>query len=116
LPAKKAFQFQEGRSVTRPFVIARAMSGLALRDPARDREQRAASGVALEERAFFSAEDFFKSMRMHHETVTHHMIRIFPIEESLAKYPEIFPLKEDGQRFVPASRAKGEGSGGFLSL
>jgi len=112
LPPRKTVELKEGRSVARPFVVARVMSGLAARDPARDRKQRPTSGVAMEERGFFSAEDFFKSMRMHHESVTHNMIHIFPIEESLAKHPEIFPLKEDGQRFVPATRAKGEGAGG----
>jgi len=116
LPPQKTFELKEGRSVVRPFVVARVMSGLVPRDPARDRKQRATSGVAMEERAFFSAEDYFKSMRMHNESVTHNMIQIFPIEESLAKHPEIFPLKEDGQRFVPATRAKGEGTGGNNSF
>ncbi|MBM3892389.1 MAG: DUF4838 domain-containing protein, partial [Verrucomicrobia bacterium] len=116
LPPRKSVELKEGRSVARPFVVARVMTGLVLRDPARDRTPRATSGVAREERAFFSAEDFFKSMRMHHESVTHNMIHIFPIEESLAKHPEIFPMQEDGKRFVPATRAKGEGTGGKNSF
>jgi hypothetical protein len=116
LPPRRMFELKEGRSVVRPFVVARVMTGLVLRDPSRDRKERPTSGVAMEERAFFASEDFFKSMRFHNESVTHAMIHIFPIEESLAKHPQIFPLQEDGQRFVPATRAKGEGTGGANSF
>ena len=112
VPPRRAFVLKEGRLSVRPFVFGRVMSGLVLQDPAGERKPRAASGVAAQERSFFSAGDFFKSMRMHQEAVTHNMIRIFPIEESLKNWPEIFPRMEDSQPFVPDARARGEGTGG----
>ena len=59
------------------------------------------TGVARRQRNFFLVEDFFKSLRFHPGTVHHNMRNIFAVEESKARHPEIFPLDEQGSRFIP---------------
>jgi len=102
LPKRTSFCLEAGNHRVEPWVVARVMSGLVLRD--RDSigaKRREMDGVLQKQRAFFLAEDFFKSLRLHQESVTHNMIKIFPVEECRAKYPDVFPMEEDGTRFVP---------------
>ncbi len=113
LPKQKSFQLKEGNRRIRPWVVARVLSGIVLRD--RDAAlpmQRELAGVVREQRSFFLADDFFKSLRLHQEAVTHNMIKIFPVEECRTKYPDLFPMADDGTRFVPqlkdSSRAGGK--------
>jgi len=102
VPKQRSFRLEEGSQRVRPWVVARVLSGIVLRDrnavPLRQREL---AGVVREQRSFFLADDFFKSLRLHQEAVTHNMIKIFPVEECRAKYPDLFPMMDDGTRFVP---------------
>ena len=108
MPKRTLFRLETGKHRVEPWVVARVMSGLVLRD--RDSigaKRRGMAGVLQKERAFFLAEDFFKSMRLHPEAVTHNMIKIFPVEECRAKYPDLFPMNDDGTHFVPQLKESG---------
>jgi hypothetical protein len=104
LPKKKAFRLKEGTERISPWVIARAISGLSLSDPRRRKRDLPNHGVVREQRGFFMAPDYFRSLRLHPGTVSHNMIKIFPVEECKASHPEVFPLKENGERFIPAEK------------
>lgn len=113
LPKQKSFHLKEGNRRVRPWVAARVLSGIVLRDRhAALAKQRDLAGVVREQRSFFLADDYFKSLRLHQEAVTHNMIKIFPVEECRAKYPRLFPMTDDDTRFVPqlkeSSRAGGK--------
>ncbi len=102
VPKQKSFRPEEGNQRVRPWVVARVLSGVVPRDRnSVPRKHRELAGVVREQRSFFLADEFFKSLRLHQEAVTHNMIKIFPVEECRAKYPDLFPMKDDGTRFVP---------------
>jgi len=108
LPKRKSFRLKEGGRRACPWVVARVLSGIVLRDRnAAPLKHRELAGVVREQRSFFLADDFFKSLRLHQEAVTHNMIKIFPVEECRAKYPDLFPMKADGTRFVPQLKESG---------
>lgn len=112
LPKQNSFRLEEGNQRIRPWVVARVMSGIVLRDRNAVRlKHRELAGVVREQRSFFLADDFFKSLRLHQEAVTHNMIKIFPVEECRAKYPDLFPMKDDGTRFVPQLKESGRSGG-----
>lgn len=87
-----------------PAVASRAYTGLELRGI--DAARLPNEGVVMDERGYFKADDALKSRRMRFLIYSSHaMIRIFPIEESKKRHPEIFPTK-DGQRWFPPEDPK----------
>ena len=113
LPKERSIQLEAGTESVSPWIIARVMSGLLFRDgtPA-SHASRAMTGVLRDQRAFFLADDYFKSLRLYPGSVTHNMIRIFPVEECKGNYPELFPIGDDGIRFVPGIKGQSQRGGG----
>jgi hypothetical protein len=65
----------------------------------------------MDERAFFLADDYFKSLRLHPGTVHHHMINLFPVERTVRETPEVLPVLADGSRFVPQPKRRDAAGG-----
>lgn len=112
LPEPSPIRLEEGLYRQRPFATSRAISGLVLRTSAspRMRDVRR-DGVLQEQRGFFLADDYFKTLRLGGGTVTHAMNHIFPVFECQELHPEIFPKHPDGTPFVPEASERGAGDG-----
>ena len=112
LPKESTFSLKDGTTENEPWVFARAMSGLLLREGGlRHSPAQRQSGVLMEERGFFLAGDYFKSLRLRGQSITHNMNHLFPVEECLASHPEVLPKQMDGTPFVPQTKQRG-GDGG----
>jgi hypothetical protein len=101
-PKSDSFYLAERTIQREPAVVGRALSGLLLRDDAPpDRGKVPVSGVLRENREFFLASDYFKSLRMRAGSVTHNMLHLFPAAWCLETHPEILPRRADGSMHVP---------------
>lgn len=92
-----------------PALASRIYTGLSFREPTR--LSLPTEGVVHNERMYFKGYDYQRSLRLNHLIyASHNMIRIFPVRESLAQHPEIFPIK-DGKRHIPDPEGEGVGQG-----
>jgi len=105
LPDRQTFTLKDGVLLRSPWVVARSLSGLKLTDPVLNQIfGKSKHGVLNDHRDFFLGYDYFKSLRLHPNTVTHHMSKIFPVETCKAEYPEVFPILADGSQFIPSEK------------
>jgi hypothetical protein len=112
LPKRRTFRLGVGTECVAPWVVARLMSGLDLRGGKGGAAPgRRMNGVLREHRGFFLADDYFKSLRLRRDGVTHNMIHIFPVEQCRAEHPDLFPMTEEGDRFVPEARDRAASGG-----
>ncbi len=106
-PKSSSFLLVERTIEREPAVMGRALSGLLLsEDAVVDRRSLRDGGVLMENREFFLASDYFKSLRMRSGSVTHNMLHIFPAESSITDHPEILPKRADGSAYVPPLRSR----------
>jgi len=101
LPSAGGVTLREGVFRAEPFVIGRTLSGLDLRATATQQPTRKTEGVLREQRGFFLVDDYFKSLRLRSGSVSHAMIRVFPVDRCRTECPEIFPKHADGTLFIP---------------
>ncbi|MBM4080573.1 MAG: DUF4838 domain-containing protein, partial [Planctomycetes bacterium] len=106
LPARTSFRLKPGRERVKPAFVSRTYTGMLYPDPAyRLAFQKSDAGRILQpERHYFTAHDYFKSLRLHLLThASHNMFNIYPVEKYGATLPEIYPIK-NGKRFIPPDR------------
>jgi hypothetical protein len=104
LPEAGRFSLKAGVEKVRPSLVSRLYTGIDLGDPVNMGPFRArfAQTPLQAERAFFQASDYYRSLKMNHRVApSHAMIGIFPIAETAANAPELFPMLEDGSRPAP---------------
>ncbi|MCX5660588.1 MAG: DUF4838 domain-containing protein [Planctomycetota bacterium] len=102
-PGSGAVELKPGLRRIVPAVPSRLYTGVSYAD----REamlafrQRFKGSKILRER-FFESYDYFKSLRLDDlASPSHNMINIFPVKETRAKHPELFPTTQGGGHYDP---------------
>ncbi len=107
LPESRRFELSPGSRRIVPMISSRLYTGLRYGNSA-DRlafRQKFGKSPLMDQRYFFEAEDYFKSLRLHFlASPSHNMINIFPVEETQREHPELMPMLDDGSRFVPPAQ------------
>ncbi|HRU06264.1 MAG TPA: DUF4838 domain-containing protein, partial [Candidatus Brocadiia bacterium] len=111
LPERRSFAIAEGKVRRAPAIASRIFSGMKYQQPELmlPFRQKYAKSPLLANRNFFSAWDYFKSLRLDAPISVHHnMIHIFPVAECKRDCPEIFPIK-DGKPHIPPEDKNAKG-------
>jgi|GEM_PF-1651848 len=104
LSDRKQFELPAGTVTRKPAVTSRLYTGMLYSDPDRRLQfrQKYRNTQLFDDRIYFEAYDYFKSLRLHNiASPSHAMIAIFPVNEFLEQHPQIRPMLPDGTRYMP---------------